>query len=80
MEKSYNRFPYPAFYLKRIASAIVRSVGSKSTAIDRETLGAISEATDRFFGHLSNDLGVFAIHVGRSNINEEDAVNAVMSL
>ena len=81
VKKSHHRFLYPRFpsgVTKRIASAFVRSVGSRSTTIDKETLNAISEATDRFFGQLSNDLGVFANHAGRSNINEKDVI-AVMS-
>ena len=81
VKKSHNRFPYPrppAAVTKRIASAFLRSVGSQSTAIDKETLDAINEATARFSGQLSNDLGVFANHAARRNINEKDVI-AVMS-
>ena len=81
VKKSHHRLPYPRFpsgVTKRIASAFIRSMGSQSTIINKETLDAISEATDRFFGQLSDDLGVFANHAGRRNINEKDVI-AVMS-
>ena len=80
MKKSCNMVPYPHFptgVTKKIASTFTQSLGSKSTTIDRETLEAITEATDQYFEQLSNDLGVFANHAGRKKISESDVI-AVM--
>ena len=74
VNKSHHMFSYTRLLssvTERIASVFVRSVSSKSTIIDKETLDNISEATDRFFGHLSDDLGDFANPAGRENINEK---------
>lgn len=76
-KKSSDGFPYPSFpaaITKKIASAFARSLGSKSAIIDKETLEAITEATDQY---LSNDLGVFANHAGRKKNDESDVI-AVM--
>ena len=80
MKKSRDGFPYPSFpagITKRIASTFARSLGSKLTMIDKETIDAITEATDQYFEQLSKDLGTFANHAGRKKINESDVV-AVM--
>ncbi len=68
MKKPHRGSPYPSFparVTQRIASTFARSLVSKSTTIDKETLEAITEATEQYFGQLSNDLGVFANHAGR---------------
>lgn len=80
MKKSRQGFPYPSFpagVTKNIASTFARSLGSKSTIIDKETLEAITEAIDQYFEQLSIDLGVFASHAGRRKIGENDVI-AVM--
>lgn len=80
MKKSRDGVPYPSFpagTTKKIASTFARSLGSKSTTIDKETLDAITEATDQYFEQLSNDLGVFANHARRKKIDESDVI-AVM--
>ena len=80
MKKSYRRFPYPSFpsrITKRIASTFARSIGSQSTTINKNALKAISEASDRYFGQLSNDLSIFATHAGRKKIDPSDVI-AVM--
>ncbi|KAF6233684.1 hypothetical protein HO173_008241 [Letharia columbiana] len=80
MKKSRQGFPYPSFpagVTKNIASTFARSLGSKSTIIDKETLEAITEAIDQYFEQLSIDLGVFANHAGRRKIGENDVI-AVM--
>ena len=72
VKKSYHRFRYPSFpagVTKRIASTFALSVGIKSPRIDKETLDAISEAIDKFFEQLSDDLGVFVNHAKRKSIN-----------
>lgn len=79
-KKSCDVVPYLSFptgITKNIASAFAESLGSKSTPIDKETLKAITEASDQYFEQLSNDLGVFADHAGRKNIGESDVI-AVM--
>ena len=68
---------FPVGITKKIASTFARSLSSRSTKIDKETLEAITEATDQYFEQLSKDLGVFADHAGRKNIDESDVV-AVM--
>ena len=81
MKKSYCGLPFPSFpagISKRIASTFARSLSSKSSVLDKETLKAITKATDQYFGQLINDLVVFANHAGRKNIDESDVV-AVMS-
>ena len=80
MKKSYRGFPYPSFpsgITKRIASTFARSIDSKSTTINKDALKAVSEATDQYFGQLSNDLGIFATHAGRKKIDQSDVI-AVM--
>lgn len=77
LRKSQDGFPYPKFppgIIRRIASTFARSLGSKSTMIDNETLEAITEAADQYFQQLSDDLRVFATHAKRKNINESDVV------
>lgn len=80
MKKSLDRLPYPSFpagITKKIVSTFARSLGSKSTIIDKQTLEAITEATDQYFERLSNNLGIFANHAGITNIDESDVI-AVM--
>ena len=80
LKKSSDGAPCPSFpagITRKIASTFARSLGSRSTIIDKETLEAITEATDQYFKQLSEDLGVFADHAGRKNIDESDVV-AVM--
>ena len=80
MKKSYCGLPHPSFpasISKRIASTFARSLSSKPSVLDKETLKAITDATDQYFGQLINDLGIFANHAGRKNIDESDVV-AVM--
>ena len=68
---------FPAGISKRIASTFARSLSSKPPVLDQETLKAINDATDQYFGQLINDLGIFANHAGRKNIDESDVL-AVM--
>ena len=77
LKKSSDGAPCPSFPVgitRKIASTFARSLSSR---IDKETLEAITEATDQYFEQLSKDLGVFADHAGRKNIDESDVV-AVM--
>ena len=80
LKRSSDGAPRPSFPVgitRKIASTFARSLSSRSTKIDKETLEAITEATDQYFEQLSKDLGVFADHAGRKNIDESDVV-AVM--
>lgn len=80
MKRLYHEFlcsSFPVGITKRLASKFARSTGSKSSRIDKETLEAISKATDQYFRQLSNGLGVFANHARRKIINESDVI-AVM--
>ena len=81
MKTSRDGFPYHSFpsqLSKRIASTFARSLGRTSTIIDKETLVAITEATDQYFEQLSSDLGVFANHAGRRKIDESDVIAVMM--
>ena len=80
LKKSSDGTPCPSFPVgitRKIASTFARSLSSRSTKIDKETLEAITEATDQYFEQLSKDLGVFADHAGRKNIDESDVVAAM---
>ena len=80
LKKSSDGAPCPSIPIsltRKIASTFARSLGSRSKKLDKETLEAITEATDQYFEQLSKDLGVFADHAGRKNIDESDVV-AVM--
>ncbi len=52
-------------------------MGMKKSSISKESLKAIMEASDRYFEQFSEDLGAFAHHAGRKEIEESDAI-AVM--
>lgn len=80
VKKSRDGFPYVSFptgITKKIASNFARSTGSKSRVVDKDTLEAITEASDEYFQQLSHDLDVFAKHAGRKTIDESDVI-AVM--
>ena len=76
MKISQHGIPYPSLppaTIKRLASSYLRQSGSNGK-INKETLQAISSATDWFFEQVSQDLGAYAQHAGRKRIEEADVV------
>lgn len=63
----------PPSVIKRLATTFARTNGS-SGRLDRETLAAISQASDWFFEQAAEDLASYAEHAGRKTIEESDVV------
>lgn len=71
--KSRNSTPsLSAGVVKKLASSFARFSGSTKSKINKETLGAIMQASDWFFKQIGNDLGAYADHAGRKTIDETD--------
>lgn len=71
--KSRNSTPsLSAGVVKKLASSFARFSGSTKSKINKETLGAIMQASDWFFEQIGNDLGAYADHAGRKTIDETD--------
>ncbi|KAI9655841.1 MAG: hypothetical protein M1821_005276 [Bathelium mastoideum] len=74
---SRNGMEYPSLpsgVIKRIASTFIRSNRSGSPSISRETVTALSQATDWFFEQVSEDLASYSEHAGRKMIDEADVI------
>lgn len=63
----------PISTIKKIATTIARSTGSKSR-LDKDTLATLSQATDWFFEQVADDLGAYARHAKRKTIEEADVI------
>lgn len=63
----------PSSTIKKIATTIIRSTGSKSR-LDKDTLASLSQATDWFFEQVADDLGAYARHAKRKTIEEADVI------
>ncbi|KAI9703268.1 MAG: hypothetical protein M1836_007834 [Candelina mexicana] len=64
----------PVGVVKKVASRFARAVGSGKSKINRDTLGALVNATEWFFEQVGDDLGTFAQHAGRKTIDETDMI------
>lgn len=64
----------PAGVVKKVASRFTRPSGSAKSNINRDTLGALLDATEWFFEQLGDDLGTYAQHAGRKTIDETDMI------
>ena len=64
----------PSTVIKRVASNFARSSGGGSAKIGRETLSALSQATEWFFEQVSDDLASYSEHAGRKTIDETDVI------
>ena len=64
----------PSGVIKRVASSSARGHGGSGAKINRETLSALSQATDWFFEQISEDLASYSEHAGRKTIDETDVV------
>ncbi|OJD37439.1 histone-fold domain containing protein [Diplodia corticola] len=73
--------PYPSLpssVMKRLATSFARSHAGPTTKLSKDTLDAISQASDWFFEQVGEDLASYAEHAGRKTIEEADVV-ALMS-
>lgn len=64
----------PSTVIKRVASSCGRTNGGGTTNISRETLSALSQATEWFFEQVSDDLASYSEHAGRKTIDETDVI------
>lgn len=64
--------PVSAVVVKRIASKFSRWSEKCKASLGKETIKAVTQATDCFFEQLGADLGAFAEHANRKNIDEGD--------
>ncbi|KAF1809877.1 hypothetical protein P152DRAFT_484232 [Eremomyces bilateralis CBS 781.70] len=68
--KPYGSFP-PSV-IKRLATATAKSCGIANGKLGKDTLLAISQASDWFFEQVAEDLASYADHAGRKTIEESD--------
>ncbi|KAF4309538.1 hypothetical protein GTA08_BOTSDO02218 [Botryosphaeria dothidea] len=68
----------PSSVVKRIATSFARLHSGPTTKLSKDTLDAISQASDWYFEQVGEDLSSYAEHAGRKTIEEADVV-ALMS-
>ncbi|KAL1640586.1 hypothetical protein SLS58_006781 [Diplodia intermedia] len=81
LKVSRHGTPYPSLpssVTKRLATSFARSHAGPTTKLSKDTLDAISQASDWFFEQVGEDLASYAEHAGRRTIEEADVV-ALMS-
>jgi histone H3/H4 len=74
---SKHRIPYPSLpagVVKKLAVQYARTGGNSKAAISKDTLAAISQASDWFLEQVSDDLGAYSEHAGRKTIDETDMI------
>ena len=64
----------PTAVIKRVVSGFAGTNGSGNAKINRETVAALSQATDWFFEQVSEDLASYSEHAGRKTIDEADVI------
>ncbi|KAK8239777.1 centromere kinetochore component CENP-T-domain-containing protein [Phyllosticta capitalensis] len=64
----------PSSVVKRLATSFARIHGGPSSKLSKDTLEAISTASDWFFEQAGEDLASYASHAGRKTIEEADVV------
>ncbi|KAI9769421.1 MAG: hypothetical protein M1840_004123 [Geoglossum simile] len=72
---SQHGIPYPSLppqVVKKLASTFARASGNGKSAITKDALVAIMQASDWFFEQISDDLGTYAKHARRKTIDETD--------
>ncbi|KAI9835403.1 MAG: hypothetical protein M1819_002321 [Sarea resinae] len=77
LKLSRHGIPYPSLppgVVKNLATTFTRSTGKGKPKLNKETLGAIQQATEWFFEQVSDDLGTYAEHAGRKTIDENDII------
>jgi histone H3/H4 len=76
LHQSKHGIPYPslpAAVIKKLASTFSRSAGGNGK-INKETVAALTEASDWFFEQVSEDLAAYAGHARRKRIDESDMI------
>jgi histone H3/H4 len=63
----------PSAVIKKLASGFSRSFGGNGK-INKETLAALTDASDWFFEQVSEDLAAYADHARRKRIEEADVI------
>ncbi|KAB2580471.1 hypothetical protein BFW01_g3515 [Lasiodiplodia theobromae] len=69
--------PYPSLpssVTKRLATSFARLHSGPTTKLSKDTLDAISQASDWFFEQIGEDLASYAEHAGRKTIEEADVL------
>ncbi|KOS21899.1 Uncharacterized protein ESCO_001638 [Escovopsis weberi] len=66
--------PLPPSFVKRVAQTALQSSGLSNTRIPRDTLEALTQASEWFFEQLGDDLGAYASHAKRKTIEESDVI------
>ncbi|KAL2037911.1 hypothetical protein N7G274_009386 [Stereocaulon virgatum] len=77
LRKSRHGISYPSLppsVTKKIATTCLRALGNKKSTVNKDTLAAMVEASERYFEQVSEDLGAFAQHAGRRKIDESDVI------
>ncbi|KAL9095813.1 MAG: hypothetical protein Q9165_001810 [Trypethelium subeluteriae] len=64
----------PSSVVKRVASGFTRANGGGIRTLNRETVAALSQATEWFFEQVSEDLASYSEHGGRKTIDEADVM------
>jgi histone H3/H4 len=64
----------PVGVVKRLATTFLKTSGNGNAKLSRDTLEAITQASDWFFEQVSDDLGTYAQHASRKTIDETDVV------
>jgi histone H3/H4 len=76
LHQSKHGIPYPSLpsaVVKKLASTFSRSAGGNGK-INKETVAALTEASDWFFEQASDDLAAYAGHARRKRIDESDMI------
>jgi histone H3/H4 len=76
LHQSKHGIPYPSLpsaVVKKLASTFSRSAGGNGK-INKETVTALTEASDWFFEQVSEDLAAYAGHARRKRIDESDMI------
>ena len=66
--------PLPSSMIKKIVKSTSSAAGGGKLKLKKETLAALSQASDWFFEQLGEDLGAYADHARRKTIDESDVV------
>ncbi|KAK3076207.1 hypothetical protein LTS18_013624 [Coniosporium uncinatum] len=64
----------PHTVLKKLSTTLACAAGNSKATLSKDTLAAISQASDWFFEQVSEDLASYAEHAGRKTIEESDVV------
>lgn len=64
--------PVSALFVKRFASRFSRRSEKCKAPLGKESIQAVTQASNWFFEQLGADLGAFADHAKRKNIDESD--------